>query len=238
MPKTRQQKEVIKDRLQGEFKNAKSVMFADYQGMTVAQADSLRKATRAAGVNYIVAKKSLFSRAAKDAGIELDAKQFPGMLGAAFAIEDEMAPAKVLGDIAKKSPLKIVGGFFEGKTVDKEKAVELSKLPGKKELLGMLVGTMYAPVSAFVRALNALREQKEAGSPAPAPSLASDVPPKAEAPAAAAPAPEAAPVVEAAPATEAPASVELSSTPAAEAPAAEVAPAEAPTEPPAEAPAA
>lgn len=213
MPKTRQEKEVIKDRLQGEFKKAKSVMFADYQGLTVGQADALRKATRAAGVNYIVAKKSLFTRAAKDAGIELDAKQFPGMLGAAFGMEDEVAPAKALGDAAKGTSLKIVGGIFEGQVIDKEKATALSKLPGKKELLGMLVGTMYAPVSAFVRALNALREQKEAGAPAP----------KAEAP-------SAAPVVEAAPAAE--------PAPAAEAPAVEAAPAEAPTEPPAETPAA
>jgi len=210
MPKTRQEKEVVKDRLQAEFKNAKSVMFADYQGLTVSQADALRKATRAAGVNYVVAKKSLFTRAAKDAGIELDAKQFPGMLGAAFGTEDEVAPAKALGDAAKGTSLKIVGGIFEGQIIDKEKATALSKLPGKKELLGMLVGTMYAPVSAFVRALNALREQKEAGVPAPAP--------KAEAPTAA-PAVEATPVVEAAPAAEA-------------------APVEAPTEPPAEAPAA
>ena len=159
MPKTRQQKEVIKERLQGEFKKAKSVMFADYQGLTVAQADTLRKATRDVGVTYVVAKKSLFTRAAKDAGIDLDAKQFPGMLGAAFGMEDEIAPAKVLGDIAKTTSLKLVGGIFEGQMIDKEKATALSKLPSKHDLLGMLVGTMYAPVSAFVRALNAIAEK-------------------------------------------------------------------------------
>ncbi len=188
MPKTRQEKEVIKDRLQQEFKMAKSVMFADYQGMTVGQADTLRKKTRAAGVNYIVAKKSLFTRAAKDAGIELDAKQFPGMLGAAFGMEDEVAPAKVLGDMSKEMSLKIVGGLFEGKMIDKEKALALSKLPSKHELLGMLVGTMYAPVSAFVRVLNAVRESRET------PAAAAPVVPAAEP----------APVVEAAPAPEAP----------------------------------
>jgi len=160
MPKTRQQKEVVKERLEQEFKNAKSVIFADYQGLTVVQADRLRAKAREANVDYIVAKKSLFTRAAKAAGIDLDAKTLPGMLGAAFGIEDEVAPAKVLGDIGKKTTLKLVGGIFEGQIVDKEKVIALSKLPSKKELLGMLVGTLYAPVSAYVRVLNAIAEKK------------------------------------------------------------------------------
>jgi large subunit ribosomal protein L10 len=186
MPKTRDQKSAVMDRLTQEFKGAKSVAFANYQGITVAQADELRKNARAANVSYVVAKKTLFTRAAKEAGYDLDTKQFPGMIGAAFAAEDDIAPAKVLGDMTKKSPLVLVGGIFDGQPVPKEKVEALSKLPGKMELLAMLVGTLNGVPGAFVRALNALREKQEAGAPAP----------KAEAPAAA-PAPaEAAPVVE------------------------------------------
>lgn len=210
MPKTRQQKLVAKDRLVQEFKSAKSVIFADYQGMTVEQVSDLRKKTREANIDYVVAKKSLFTLAAKEAGIELNAKQFPGMLGAAFGLEDEVAPAKVLGDATKKTSMKLVGGLFEGVMVNQEKAIALSKLPSKKELLGMVVGTMYAPVSAFVRALNAIREARESGSPVvAAPAVAEDVAPEAPvveaAPVAAEVVPEVAPVVEAAPAESAPA---------------------------------
>lgn len=161
MPKTREQKALTKERLVKEFKGAKSMVFADYQGLTVAQATDLRMKTRAAKVNYIVAKKSLLSIAAKEAGYELDAKKFPGMLGVAFGVEDEVAPAKVLGDASKTTSMKLVGGIFEGSVVSQEKIVALSKLPSKKELLGQVVGTMYAPVSAFVRVLNAIREAKE-----------------------------------------------------------------------------
>lgn len=161
MPKTRQQKSDIKERLVKEFKGAKSVVFADYQGITVPKADELRKKTREAKVDYIVAKKSLLTLAAKEAGFELNAKQFPGMLGAAFGTEDEIAPAKVLGDMTKTSSIKLVGGIFEGAVVGADKVIALSKLPSKKELLGQVVGTIYAPVSAFVRALNAIRESKE-----------------------------------------------------------------------------
>lgn len=207
MPKTRQQKGVMIDRLTKEFKGAKSIVFADFQGLTVTKADDLRKKMRESKVNYLVAKKSLITKAATDAGFALNAKDFPGMLGVAFGTEDEIAPAKVLGDMAKGSTLKLVGGVFEGAVVAQEKVVALSKLPSKKELLGMVVGTMYAPVSAFVRVLNAIRENGEKAAapapvaaveaPAPAPEAVPEAAPVAEAPAA--PAPEAAAPAEAAP---------------------------------------
>ena len=193
MAKSRQQKELTKEQLVSAFKGAKSVVFADYQGLKVPQADALRKQAREAIVQYIVAKKSLFTLAAKEAGINIDAKGFPGMLGAAFGKEDEVAPAKVLGDASKGTTLKLVGGIFEGAAVDAAKVDALSKLPGKQQLLGMLVGTMYAPVSAFVRALNAIAEKNGTPAPAAAPAPAPEAAPAAEAPVAeaAAPAPEA-----------------------------------------------
>ena len=149
------------DRLLSAFQSAKSVVFADYQGIKVSQADLLRTKTREHNVEYVVAKKTLLARAAKNAGYELNLKSLPGMIGAAFGREDEIAPAKVLGDLSKQAPLKLVGGIFEGVIVGAEKVLALSKLPSKKELLGQVVGTIYAPVSACVRALNAIREKKE-----------------------------------------------------------------------------
>ncbi|MFH1078395.1 MAG: 50S ribosomal protein L10 [Patescibacteria group bacterium] len=162
MPKTRQQKADTIGRLSKEFKGATSIVFADYKGLTVAKADELRAKMREANVGYVVAKKSLITKAAKDAGYDLNAKSFPGMLGVAFGHEDEVAPAKVLGDMVKaEASIKLVGGVFEGNVVAAEKVIALSKLPSKHQLLGMLVGTIAAPMSAFVRALDAIRESKE-----------------------------------------------------------------------------
>ncbi len=162
MPKTRQQKSLIKDRLVAAFKAAKSVVFVDYRGLNVSQANALRKTLREAQVDYIVAKKTLLNLAAKEVGLnELEVKHFPGMIGAAFGLEDEIAPAKALGNLSKISSLKLVGGVFEGASASQEQVIALSKLPTKKELLAKVVGTIYAPVSAFVRVLNAVRESKE-----------------------------------------------------------------------------
>lgn len=191
MAKTRAQKELTLQALIQGFKDAVSVAFADYRGLTVPQADELRKKMRATNVKYHVAKKSLVTRAAKEAGYEVNAKQFDGMLGVAFGMEDEVAPAKVFGDLSKTTSLQIVGGVFDGAVVGKDKVVALSKLPSKLELLGTVVGTMYAPVSAFVRVLNAICESRASGAPVPVEA------PKAEEVAPSAETSEAAPAAEA-----------------------------------------
>jgi len=164
MPKTRQEKEEIVRRLTSEFKNAKSVVFANFHGLSVLAADELRSKMRAADVDYVVAKKTLISRAAKDAGLELDTSALTGMIGVAFGLSDEVAPARVLGEMTKNTTIQLVGGVFEGEVVGADKVVTLSKLPSKQQLLGTVVGTIYAPVSAFVRVLNAMREKQEAAA--------------------------------------------------------------------------
>ena len=72
----------------------------------------MRTKTREHNVEYVVAKKTLLARAAKNAGYELNLKSLPGMIGAAFGREDEIAPA-VLGDLSKQAPLKLVGGILK-----------------------------------------------------------------------------------------------------------------------------
>lgn len=186
MPKTRAQKDEQIAELAKAFTSGKSVMFVDYQGMTVPKVTALRKQLSGAKVGYMVAKKTLLGLAAKQAGFEVDFKSMPGMLGAAFATEDEMSAAKLIGDATKDSTIKLVGGIFEGKVIDAKYAITLSKLPSKSQLLGQLLSVLNGPSSAFVRALNARAEKM--GVPATAPAApAAEAPTEApvEAPAAA-----------------------------------------------------
>ncbi len=98
--------------------------------------------------------------------------------------------------------------------------MELSKLPGKKELLGAFVGTLNGIPAAFVRAHNAIAEKH--GIPEAAPAKEEAPAPDAEAPKAEAPAEAPAAAPEAAPAEAAPAAEEKKEEPPApaEAPAA------------------
>ncbi|MCE9586400.1 50S ribosomal protein L10 [Candidatus Uhrbacteria bacterium] len=212
MPKTRSQKSEAVAELVGALKGAQSAAFADYQGMSVQSITALRKKMHTEGVRYLVAKKTLLTRAAKDAGFQVDFKSYPGMIGMAIATKDEMAPSKLIGEAGKGLSIKLVGGIFEGNVVDKATIEQLSKLPSKTQLLTSLLYVLNGPMSGFARLLNAYGEQKNAGTPAPAPApVVEAAAPVVEAAAEAPKAEEAAPAAEAAaeaPAPEAPASTD------------------------------
>lgn len=181
MPKTREQKAEILERLTNAFQTGKSVAFADYQGMNVASITDLRKKMRDQDVDYVVAKKTLLEKSAKEAGYDIDMSGMNGMIAVAFARGDEMAPMKVIGDAGKEGAIKLVGGIFDGNVVDAAYVIELSKLPSKSELLTQLLYMLNGPSGAFVRLLNAYREKQEAGAPAAAPAPAEEA--KSEEPA-------------------------------------------------------
>ncbi len=161
MPKTRQQKEEAVQVLTKLFKDSSSVVFANYQGLTVPQVNELRDKMYEGNVTYVVAKKTLVNRAAKEAGYDINAKQFPGMLGIAFGMDDEIAPAKLLGEMTKNTSLTLEGGLFNGAVVTQDYVVKLSKLPGRTQLYGMFLNVINGPISGFVRALDAIRVKKE-----------------------------------------------------------------------------
>jgi large subunit ribosomal protein L10 len=62
----------------------------------------------------------------------------------------------VLFDFTRDSTLKIKGGLVEGRIVSSSEVEAISRLPGRNELYAMLMGTMNAPLSNFVYALNGI----------------------------------------------------------------------------------
>ncbi len=152
MPITRQKKEQILADLVANMKDAKSVYFAKNLGMTVEQAQDMRKILRENGASYRIAKKTLIKKAAKDgAAIEIDDNVLDGAVGAAFATEDEMTLLKVLTKLQKDTKkIEITGGIFEGKLISQEEAIALSKIPSREELLAKLLGSLMSPLSGFV----------------------------------------------------------------------------------------
>ncbi len=174
MPLTREQKEELVKQMTEKMKEAKSVVFAEYKGLTVEDMDTLRAKMREQGVSFQVAKKTLMRLAAKEARYEeIPDEVIEGAVGVAFGMEDEVAAAKLLHNFAKDNDnLKLRGALFEGKVLGKDKTKELALIPGKEELLAKFVYLLKAPVQGFhgvlhntvggfVRVLNAVKEKKE-----------------------------------------------------------------------------
>lgn len=154
MAKTKQQKEATINELAEGIKSAKSLVFANFQGLKVKESEELRKLCRQQNIGYLVAKKTLLKKALTQAGIEADVESFEGGVSTVFGREDEVAPAQILADFAKKHEIvKLFGGVLEGAFIDSAKVNALAKLPSKQQLLGQLVGTLNAPISGFVNVL-------------------------------------------------------------------------------------
>ncbi len=82
-----------------------------------------------------------------------------GPRAAAWTTTEDAVPmmAKTLMDFAKAHPkLELVRGVLKGKSLDRASLEALSTLPSREVLLGRLLGTMIAPVSAFVNTLAAI----------------------------------------------------------------------------------
>ncbi len=155
MPKTRKQKEATVDSLQTSLREAKGVVFANFQGLTVAESESLRKKCLKEGVEVLAAKKTLVQRALENIGLtNVNSQSFQGGIAAFFAVNDEITPAKIVSAFAKEhEKVTIFGGILEGKFIETSMVKNLAGLPSKTELLAKVVGSINAPVSGFVNVL-------------------------------------------------------------------------------------
>jgi large subunit ribosomal protein L10 len=155
MAKTRAQKAVDIAKITDRFKSMKSATFAQVSGLTMLQADDLRKKAKDAGVEVFIAKKTVLALAAQAAGIEnLDPKDLTGSILTATA-QDEVSAAKIVHDFAKvkDSSLTIVAGVLEGQGINADEVNKLASLPTKEQLYAQLAATLNAPISGFVQVL-------------------------------------------------------------------------------------
>ena len=166
--KVLESKKAVVANLSGKIKEASSVVFVDYKGITVAQDTELRKQFREAGVEYSVVKNTLTNFAAKDAGYDF-AEILNGTTAMASTTGDPIAPARIVCEFAKKNKnvVKIKGGMVEGKVLSVDELMSFGELPSKNALVAQVLGTFLAPISSLAVVLNQILEQK-GGAPAEA----------------------------------------------------------------------
>jgi Ribosomal protein L10 len=169
----REEKQRLVEELHEAWSQAEAGLVAHYRGLSVAEMSELRRALRAAGVSLRVVKNTLARRAVKDTGFSVVTDLLAGPTAVAYG-EDAVGMAKVLVDFSKQNKtLEILGGVLEGRLLEKKDVAALANLPSREVLVGMLLNVMQAPLSGFVRTLNevpatfvralaAIRDQKQA----------------------------------------------------------------------------
>ena len=166
--KVLESKKAVVEALTGKIKEATSVVFVDYKGISVAQDTNLRKQFREAGVEYTVVKNTLTRFAAKNNGYDFD-ELLNGTTAMACTTGDPIAPARIVCEFAKKNKLKTLsnkGGVVEGSVLSADQLNGFGELPSKNALVASVLGTFLAPISSLAFVLDQIRMQKDGSAPA------------------------------------------------------------------------
>ncbi|MFN7160473.1 MAG: 50S ribosomal protein L10 [Candidatus Gracilibacteria bacterium] len=155
MAVTRSKKESILADLNDKFAKAVLTVFVKNNGLSMKEINELRALLRQEDATFKIAKKTLMKLAIAENKLpEVADEIFDGPVGVTFGFKDQVSAAKIIANYAKThDKLELVGGILEGKVLSRDDVAALAKLPGRQELLGMLVGTMQAPIQGFASVL-------------------------------------------------------------------------------------
>ncbi|MDD4956114.1 MAG: 50S ribosomal protein L10 [Candidatus Omnitrophica bacterium] len=153
----------------------KGFFVASLENIKASEIDVLRKQMKRSGSKYVVIKNRITRLALKEMGIDgldgtLNDKK---MLGLGVISEEPVKIAKIMVEFSKQNKGFVVSrGYLDGQVLEGARIKELSELPGREQLIAMVLGTMNAPITGFVSvlsgvlrsllyAINAVKDKKE-----------------------------------------------------------------------------
>lgn len=158
-----QAKQLIIDEIKEKLEKAQSAVVIDYMGITVAEADAMRKKLREANVDYTVYKNTLMTKAVAGTKFEALTEVFQGPSAIAISYDDAVAPARVLNSVIKDyKKMEFKAGVVEGEYFDAKGIQSIANLPGRDEMIAKFMGSIQSPVSKLVRTFQAIADAKPA----------------------------------------------------------------------------
>ncbi len=160
---TRAEKDAVVSSVREKIEKSQGVFLTNLVGIPSVDSVRIRKNVREVNGHMVVTRNTLFARAAKGTFAESLLSELKGSSCVAFAYDDAAAVAKIVNDASTEFENIVIirGGMLGTQKLSKAEVVALAKLPTRPQMLGTLLATFNAPVSAFARVLNAIREQKE-----------------------------------------------------------------------------
>jgi len=135
-----------------------ALFLVDYSGINVADISELRREFGKANVTYKVYKNTLLKRALQEVGgYDEILPLLVGMTGVVFAEENYVAPGKIIKKFKDtKKKLEFKGCYIESQFFGSEQLDALASMPTKEEVMASIVGSIAAPASGIVGAINGL----------------------------------------------------------------------------------
>ena len=143
------------DELKKDFEDSTDFIFTDYRGLTVEQITQLRRQLSTKGAKLKVVKNNFARIAFESLSVPDAANYLTGPTAVAITPKDSNEVAKILFDFAKEAPaLEVKGGIIGPSIYDASQMAAFSKLPGKLELISMLMSVINGPARNLAAALN------------------------------------------------------------------------------------
>ena len=169
-------KELMVKEMKTAFSENAGFVFSNFERVKATEMDALRRNLKLSDSKYFVIKNRIAKFALEEAGLDgeltalLDENK---TVGISVIKDDPVKVAKIMVDFAKKNKsFEVTKGYLEGRSLTPEKIKELSQLPGREQLIAMVMCAMNGPLTGFVGvlsgvmrslcyALNSLKEKKE-----------------------------------------------------------------------------
>ena len=135
---------------------SKGVFVIDYRGLTVKEAQVLRRSLRESGAVMKVYKNNIMRLAIKEHDLpEIDDVML-GTCAYVFYGDDPVDAAKAIKQTATElKKIEFLGGISDGEAINAEQAKAIADLPSREELLARLAMACASPLTGFVRTLAA-----------------------------------------------------------------------------------
>lgn len=139
---------------------SESIVFVQFNKLTVADSNALRRKLRAAGVGYKVGKKTLLKRVLNEQGYNGELPTLEGEIAVAYST-DSLAPAREVYDfqLAHKGLVSIAGGVFEKGYKNQSEMMAIATIPPLQTLRGMFVNIINSPIQRFAIALDQIAKK-------------------------------------------------------------------------------
>jgi len=157
----RSEKEQIIAEVKDKISRAKGMYFADFSGITVEEITELRRDFRKSNIDYRVVKNTLARKALETvSGYDKVIPKLIGHTGIAFGYDDPVAPAKIIKKFRDKyNKFNVKVCVVEQQVFDGTQLDEIAKLPSRKELIASILGSVQAPISGIVGAINGVMRE-------------------------------------------------------------------------------
>ena len=124
------------------LESAKSAIFVDYRGITVAEVNDLRNKFREAGVVFKVYKNNLARIALNNFGVTALDNDLTGTLAVAFSYNEETTAAQIIKKAKFKDKMAFKFGVIGNEVLDAAAVTKIASIPSKEQLIAQLLGLL------------------------------------------------------------------------------------------------